>query len=235
MVKETKIIRTLLNKGTKFNVRLPQLRNTRNLFAVPEGITITESDAFPLYDGVAISNDDVVGNFWLKVAVAANIVYDETLADPNSFDMSRAFFTVEEPLKIVEQKTNRLKQLNGVLRIVEDMTPLKQRELLTLLGRRHVSLTDSEVYLTINDIATKTGSGEIPGYEQINNALSKADYKERLFVNELINNDILRLEEGQYRFKELFIGHTIADVIAYVMAPENANQVDNFKALLKKK
>ena len=118
----------------------------------------------------------------------------------------------------VKEKRKAYKQFNS-------MTISEMRNVLKIMGKRADNASDALVENTLAEIVEQDSS-------KFNETMALPDFKTRVLIENLVNNNALRIRGGHYMFGDDPIGHDLESTIIYLKDPKNQDIVLSLKARL---
>lgn len=119
----------------------------------------------------------------------------------------------------IKEKRKAYKQFNS-------MTSTEMRNVLKLMGKKSNNASDTLIENTLADILDKDP-------KSFNDTISQPDFKLRVFVEDLISINGLRVRGGHYMFGDSAIGHDLESTLVYLKDPKNQDIVLSLKSKLK--
>ena len=119
---------------------------------------------------------------------------------------------------VVKEKRKAYKKFSS-------LTTKEMRDVLKLMGKRAENASDTLVENTLNDIIEKDP-------KEFNNIIGIADFKTRVFIEDLVAINALRIRGGHYMFGDNAIGHDIETAVGYLKSPKNQDIVLSLKSKL---
>ena len=124
----------------------------------------------------------------------------------------------KDNLKVKEKRT-AYKTFNG-------MTHQKMRDVLKLMGKRAENSSNTLVENTLSDIIEKDPS-------EYNRLTSQKDFKVRVLIEDLIQENIVRRKGATHYYGDVNIGYDLDAAVSFLENPKNQELVLNLKQKLK--
>tara|TARA_R100000406_G_scaffold56402_1_gene38732 strand:- start:2014 stop:2847 length:834 start_codon:yes stop_codon:yes gene_type:complete len=118
----------------------------------------------------------------------------------------------------VKEKRKAYKQFNS-------MTISEMKNVLKIMGKKADNASDELVENTLAEIVEQKAS-------EFNETLALPDFKTRVLIEDLVNNNVLRIRGGHYMLGDSAVGHDLEATILYVKDPKNQDIVLSMKARL---
>jgi hypothetical protein len=112
----------------------------------------------------------------------------------------------KENLKVIEKKK--------AYKHYTSMTGKEMRDVLKLMGHDSENASDTLADNKISDIVEKDPS-------EFLRIVSLKDFKARVFLKDLIANNIVRINQGHHFFGDIAMGHDEDSAVSYLMDPKN--------------
>ena len=108
------------------------------------------------------------------------------------------------------------------------MTISEMRDVLKVMGKQASNASDTLIENTLNDIVEKRPAEfiEIIGVD---------DFKTRVFINDLVSINALRIRGGHYMLGDTALGHDLESTVLFLNEPKNQDIVLSLKAKLQGK
>ena len=118
----------------------------------------------------------------------------------------------------VKEKRKAYKQFNS-------MTISEMRNLLKIMGKKADNASDALIENTLAEIVEQKS-------KEFNETMALPDFKTRVLIEDLVNNNALRIRGGHYMFGDNAIGHDLEATILYLKDPKHQDIVLSLKARL---
>ena len=118
----------------------------------------------------------------------------------------------------VKEKRRAYKQFNS-------MTISEMKNVLKIMGKRADNASDALIENTLAEIVEQES-------DKFNETMELPDFKTRVLIENLVNNNALRIRGGHYMFGDEPIGHDLQSTIIYLKDPKNQDIVLSLKARL---
>ena len=148
----------------------------------------------------------------------ANSVNDLSLTPKAEYVLYDAEEDAKKDNLVVKEKRKAYKKFSTL--VTKEM-----RDVLKLMGKRAENASDTLVENTLNDIIEKDP-------KEFNTIMGIADFKTRVFIEDLVAINALRIRGGHYMFGDNAIGHDIETAVDYLKNPKNQDIVLSLKSKL---
>jgi hypothetical protein len=148
----------------------------------------------------------------------ANSVNDLSLTPKAEYVLYDAEEDAKKDNLVVKEKRKAYKKFSS-------LTTKEMRDVLKLMGKRAENASDTLVENTLNDIIEKDP-------KEFNTIIGIADFKTRVFIEDLVAINALRIRGGHYMFGDNPIGHDIETAVGYLKSPKNQDIVLSLKSKL---
>ena len=119
----------------------------------------------------------------------------------------------------------KIKEKRSAYKTFNSMTISEMRNLLKIMGKKATNASDTLVENTLADIVDTDPT-------EFNKTMSLPDFKLRVFVNDLVAMNGLRIRGGHYMFGDSAIGHDLETTITYLKDPKHQDIVLSLKSKL---
>ena len=106
------------------------------------------------------------------------------------------------------------------------MTSTEMRNVLKLMGKKSTNSSNTLIENTLAEILDDNP-------KSFNDVIDQPDFKLRVFVEDLLNINSLRIRGGHYMFGDSAIGHDLDATLVYLKDPKNQDIVLSLKSKLK--
>jgi len=148
----------------------------------------------------------------------ANSVNDLSLTPKAEYVLYDAEEDAKKDNLVVKEKRKAYKKFST-------LTTKEMRDVLKLMGKRAENASDTLVENTLNEIIEKDP-------KEFNKIIGITDFKTRVFIEDLVAINALRIRGGHYMFGDNPIGHDIETAVGYLKNPKNQDIVLSLKSKL---
>ena len=158
-----------------------------------------------------------------KILMASNRVANSV---NNLMEWPKAEYVLYDAEQDAKKDNLKIKEKRKAYKKFNSMTASEMRNVLRLMGKKASNASDTLVENTLADIVDETPS-------EFNEMLEVSDFKLRVFINDLIDINALRIRGGHYLFGDSPIGHDLESTLVYLKDPKNQDIVLSLKSKLK--
>jgi hypothetical protein len=108
------------------------------------------------------------------------------------------------------------------------MTMSEMKNVLKVMGKKAHNASDTLAENTLLEIVERDP-------KEFNKTMSLPDFKTRIFIDDLVSINALRIRGGHYMFGDSAIGHDLETAIIYLKDPKNQDIVLSLKSKLQAK
>ena len=141
-------------------------------------------------------------------------------------DWPKAEYVLYDAEEDAKKDNLKIKEKRAAYKKFNAMTASEMRNLLRLMGKKGANASDTLIENTLADIVD-TEPGEF------NTTLELPDFKLRVFINDLIDINTIRIRGGHYLFGDSPNGHDLESALIYLKDPKNQDIVLSLKSKLK--
>tara|TARA_R110002050_G_scaffold116946_1_gene233599 strand:- start:23939 stop:24712 length:774 start_codon:yes stop_codon:yes gene_type:complete len=120
----------------------------------------------------------------------------------------------------------KVKSRRAAYKAFNSMTSSEMRNVLNILGKKASNASDTLIENSLAEIIEKDP-------KEFNDTVGLPDFKLRVFVNDLVGINALRIRGGHYMFGDSAIGHDLEQTLIYLKDGKNQDIVLSLKAKLK--
>jgi hypothetical protein len=158
-----------------------------------------------------------------KILMASNRVANSV---NDLTDWPKAEYVLYDAEEDAKKDNLKIKEKRKAYKQFNSMTAAEMRNVLKLMGKKSNNASDTLVENTLADILDKDPAS-------FNETMSQPDFKLRVFVEDLISINGLRVRGGHYMFGDSAIGHDLESTLLYLKDPKNQDIVLSLKSKLK--
>ena len=158
-----------------------------------------------------------------KILMASNRVANSV---NNLMDWPKAEYVLYDAEEDAKKDNLKIKEKRKAYKQFNSMTSTEMRNVLKLMGKKSANASDTLIENTLADILDKDPAS-------FNEVMAQPDFKLRVFVEDLISINALRIRGGHYMFGDSAIGHDLDSALLYLKDPKNQDIVLSLKSKLK--
>lgn len=140
-------------------------------------------------------------------------------------DWPKATYVLYDAEEDAKKDNLRVKEKRKAYKQFNSMTISEMRNVLKIMGKRADNASDALVENTLAEIVEQESDKFIE-------TMDLPDFKTRVLIENLVNNNALRIRGGHYMFGDDPIGHDLESTIIYLKDPKNQDIVLSLKAKL---
>ena len=141
-----------------------------------------------------------------KILMASNRVANSV---NDLTDWPKAEYVLYDAEEDAKKDNLKIKEKRKAYKQFNSMTAAEMRNVLKLMGKKSNNASDTLVENTLADILDKDPAS-------FNETMSQPDFKLRVFVEDLISINGLRVRGGHYMFGDSAIGHDLESTLLYL-------------------
>ena len=146
----------------------------------------------------------------------------------NLADWPKATYVLYDAEEDAKKDNLKVKEKRNAYKIFNGMTISEMRDVLKVMGKKADNASETLIENTLNDIVESSPSEFI---ETVN----VSDFKTRVFINDLVAINALRIRGGHYMLGDTALGHDLETTILFLKEPKNQDIVLSLKAKLQGK
>jgi len=158
-----------------------------------------------------------------KILMASNRVANSV---NDLTDWPKAEYVLYDAEQDAKKDNLKVKERRSAYKAFNSMTSSEMRNVLKLMGKKASNASDTLIENTLADIIEKDPA-------EFNNTMNLTDFKLRVFINDLVGINGLRIRGGHYMFGDSAIGHDLEATLLYLKDPKNQDIVLSLKQKLK--
>jgi|TARA_R110001606_G_scaffold158423_2_gene302166 hypothetical protein len=158
-----------------------------------------------------------------KILMASNRVSNSV---NDMTDWPKAEYVLYDAEEDAKKDNLKVKSRRSAYKVFNAMTSSEMRNVLKLMGKKAENASDTLIENTLADIIEKDPV-------VFNETMNMSDFKLRVFVNDLVSINGLRIRGGHYMFGDSAIGHDLEAALLYLKDPVNQDIVLSLKQKLK--
>ena len=158
-----------------------------------------------------------------KILMASNRVANSV---NDLTDWPKAEYVLYDAEEDAKKDNLKIKEKRKAYKQFNSMTSTEMRNVLKLMGKKSANASDTLIENTLADILDKDPAS-------FNEVINQPDFKLRVFVEDLISINSLRIRGGHYMFGDSAIGHDLDSTLLYLKDPKNQDIVLSLKSKLK--
>jgi hypothetical protein len=140
-------------------------------------------------------------------------------------DWPKAIYVLYDAEEDAKKDNLKVKEKRKAYKQFNSMTISEMKNVLKIMGKRADNASDALIENTLADIVEQES-------EKFNETMALPDFKTRVLIENLVNNNALRIRGGHYMFGDDPIGHDLQSAIIYLKDPKNQDIVLSLKARL---
>jgi len=158
-----------------------------------------------------------------KILMASNRVANSV---NNLMDWPKAEYVLYNAEEDAKKDNLKIKEKRKAYKKFNSMTSSEMRNVLKLMGKKAANASETLVENTLADLLDENPA-------EFNETLDLPDFKLRVFINDLMDINTIRLRGGHYLFGDSPIGHDLESALVYLKDPKNQDIVLSLKSKLK--
>ena len=158
-----------------------------------------------------------------KILMASNRVANSV---NNLMDWPKAEYVLYNAEEDAKKDNLKIKEKRRAYKKFNSMTSSEMRNVLKLMGKKAANASETLVENTLADVLDENPA-------EFNETLDLPDFKLRVFINDLIDINTIRIRGGHYLFGDSPIGHDLESALIYLKDPKNQDIVLSLKSKLK--
>ena len=158
-----------------------------------------------------------------KILMASNRVANSV---NDLTDWPKAEYVLYDAEQDAKKDNLKIKEKRKAYKTFNALTSTEMRNVLKLMGKKSANSSDTLIENTLAEILDDNP-------KSFNDVIDQPDFKLRVFVEDLININSLRIRGGHYMFGDSAIGHDLDSALLYLKDPKNQDIVLSLKSKLK--
>jgi len=143
-------------------------------------------------------------------------------------DWPKATYVLYDAEEDAKKDNLKVKEKRKAYKIFNGLTISEMRDVLKVMGKKADNASETLIENTLNDIVENSPSEFIE-------TIGVSDFKTRVFVNDLVAINALRIRGGHYMLGDTALGHDLEAAILFLKEPKNQDIVLSLKAKLQGK
>ena len=143
-------------------------------------------------------------------------------------DWPKATYVLYDAEEDAKKDNLKVKEKRKAYKIFNGMTISEMRDVLKVMGKQASNASDTLIENTLNDIVEKQPAEFI-------DIIGVDDFKTRVFINDLVSINALRIRGGHYMLGDTALGHDLESTVLFLNEPKNQDIVLSLKAKLQGK
>jgi len=158
-----------------------------------------------------------------KILMASNRVANSV---NDLTDWPKAEYVLYDAEQDAKKDNLKIKEKRKAYKTFNGLTSTEMRNVLKLMGKKSANASDTLIENTLAEILDDNP-------KSFNEVIDQPDFKLRVFVEDLIGTNGLRIRGGHYMFGDSAIGHDLDATLLYLKDPKNQDIVLSLKSKLK--
>tara|TARA_R110002012_G_scaffold261340_2_gene443231 strand:+ start:13473 stop:14279 length:807 start_codon:yes stop_codon:yes gene_type:complete len=143
-------------------------------------------------------------------------------------DWPKATYVLYDAEEDAKKDNLKVKTKRKAYKMFNGMTIPEMRDVLKVMGKQAANASDTLIENTLNDLVESEPN-------EFLDIIGVPDFKTRVFVNDLVSNNALRIRGGHYMLGDTPLGHDLETTVVFLKDPKNQDIVLSLKAKLQGK